>query len=242
MSIHERTELLVGEDSLYFLKHKHVLIAGVGGVGSFVAEAIIRAGIGRVTLVDHDTVNASNINRQLIALHSTIGESKVDVMKQRALDINPEIQITTIDGFVDQDNIGQILSDGCYDYVIDCIDSVSSKVALVVACQKQLIPVISSMGAGGRIDPCKVKIVHLEQTVICPLARVMRQGMRKVGGSLKYPVAFSDEVPAKGTEHRPIEDNSDAHPRSINGTISYLPSLFGLQMAGYVIKFFLRGI
>lgn len=242
MSIHERTQLLIGEDSFYFLQKKHVLIAGIGGVGSFVAEAIVRAGIGRVTLVDHDTVNASNINRQLIALHSTIGQSKVEVMKQRALDINPEVQITTIDGFLDQNNIEDMLNEGCYDYVIDCIDSISSKVALVVACQEQQVPVISSMGAGGRIDPSKIKISRLDKTQVCPLARVMRQRMRKAGGSMKYPVVFSDEVPRKGTEHRPIEEDANAHPRSVNGTISYLPSLFGLNMAGHVIKFFLKGV
>ncbi|MCK5812979.1 MAG: tRNA threonylcarbamoyladenosine dehydratase [Cocleimonas sp.] len=240
MSIHERTQLLVGEDDFYFLQHKHVLIAGIGGVGSFVAEAIVRAGIGKVTFIDHDTVAESNINRQLLALHSTIGQSKVEVMKQRALDINPEVKITAIDDFIKPDNIEALLSNTSFNYVIDCIDSISSKVALVTACQQQQIPVISSMGAGGRIDPSKIKITSLEKTNVCPLARMMRQRMRKAGGSLKYPVVFSDEIPRKGTEHRPIEDDPSAHPRSTNGTISYLPSLFGLNMAGYVIKCFLR--
>jgi tRNA A37 threonylcarbamoyladenosine dehydratase len=240
MSIHERTELLVGEESLYFLKHKHVLIAGIGGVGSFVAEAIVRAGVGKVTFIDHDVVSESNLNRQLIALQSTIGKSKVEVMKQRALDINPDIKITIIKEFIRPENIEELLSRTSYNYVLDCIDSISSKVALVTACQKQQVPVISSMGAGGRIDPSKITITPLDKTIICPLARMMRQRMRKAGGSLKFPVVFSDEIPRKGTAHRPIAEDPTAHPRSVNGTISYLPSLFGLNMAGYVIKHFLR--
>jgi tRNA A37 threonylcarbamoyladenosine dehydratase len=240
MSIHERTELLVGEESLYFLKHKHVLIAGIGGVGSFVAEAIVRAGVGKVTFIDHDVVSESNLNRQLIALQSTIGQSKVEVMKQRALDINPDIKVTIIKDFIRPENIDELLSKTSYNYVLDCIDSISSKVALVTACQQQHVPVISSMGAGGRIDPSKITITQLGKTNVCPLARMMRQRMRKAGGSLAFPVVFSDEIPRKGTAHRPIEDDPSAHPRSVNGTISYLPSLFGLNMAGYVIKHFLR--
>ncbi len=242
MSIHERTELLVGEDNLYFLQRKHVLIAGIGGVGSFVAEAIVRAGVGRVTLVDHDVVSLSNINRQLVALQSTVGQSKVEVMKARALDINPEVQISTVKDFIKVENIEALLADGSFDYVLDCIDSISSKVALVTACQKQHIPIISSMGAGGRIDASKVKVSTLDKTTVCPLARMMRQRMRKAEGALNYPVIFSDEIPRKGTEHRPIEDDANAHPRSVNGTISYLPSMFGLNMAGYVLQQFMKGM
>ena len=242
MSIHERTELLIGEDSLYFLRNKHILIAGVGGVGSYVAEAIVRAGVGNVTFVDHDLVNESNINRQLVALHSTIGKSKVEVMKQRALDINPEVNITAIKDFVNPENIDALLNAQSYDFVIDCIDSISSKVALVVACQQQSIPVISSMGAGGRIDPSKISMTQLDKTQVCPLARMMRQRMRKAGGSLSYPVVFSDEIPRKGTEHRPIEEDASAHPRSVNGTISYLPALFGLHLAGHAVQYFLKGL
>ena len=242
MSIYERTELLIGEENVYFLQHKHVLVAGVGGVGSFVVEAIVRAGIGKITLVDHDVVSLSNINRQLVALHSTVGQSKVEVMKARALDINPEIHITIIKDFIKPDNVDDLLTEGSFDYVLDCIDSISSKVALVVACQKQHVPVISSMGAGGRIDASKVKVSSLDKTIVCPLARMMRQRLRKAEGSLQYPVIFSDEIPRKGTEHRPIEEDATAHPRSVNGTISYLPSLFGLNMAGYVLQQFMKGM
>ncbi len=240
MSIHERTQRLVGEDGLYFLKNKQILIAGIGGVGSFVAEAMVRAGIGKITLIDHDVVSESNINRQLIALHSTLRQSKVEVMRQRALDINPEVQITTIDDFIKPENVETLLTHSAFDYVLDCIDSISSKVALVTTCQQQHLPIISSMGAGGRIDPSKIKITSLQNTIVCPLARIMRQRMRKSGASLNYPVVFSDEIPRKGSEHRPIEDDPNAHPRSTNGTISYLPALFGLQMTGHVIKHFLK--
>ncbi|MCK5903053.1 MAG: tRNA threonylcarbamoyladenosine dehydratase [Cocleimonas sp.] len=242
MSIHERTQLLIGEENLYFLRHKHLLIAGIGGVGSFVVEALVRAGIGKVTLVDHDVVSKSNINRQLVALHSTIGQPKVEVMRQRALDINPSLQITIIDAFIKEDNINTVLLNTAFDYVIDCIDSISSKVALVVACQQQQVPIISSMGAGGRIKTDKIYLSTLDKTSICPLARMMRQRMRKAGGNLNYPVIFSTEIPKKGTAHRPIDEDASAHPRSVNGTLSYLPSLFGLHLAGHVIQHFLKGL
>lgn len=234
--IHERTRLLLGEEKLGKLAASHVLIAGLGGVGSFAAEAIARAGVGKLTLLDHDQVDPSNINRQLVALHSTIGQSKVDVMQQRIHDINPGIALTARKDFLRPDNIATLLRAAQYDFVIDCIDSITSKAALVVHCQQQNIPVISAMGAGGRTDVRKAQISQLGKTHTCPLAREMRKHVKNLGGDLNTPVVFSTEIPVKGTAHQPVGRDGTGRPRSVNGTISCLPGLFGLMMAGFVIE------
>jgi tRNA A37 threonylcarbamoyladenosine dehydratase len=238
MSIHERTALLLGDEGLERLSHKNVLIAGVGGVGSFAAESIIRAGVGKVTLLDHDEVSESNRNRQLLALASTVGMPKTDVMQARANDINPAVEVTALHEFISPDNAGEFVASQSYDYVLDCIDSIACKAALVVACQQQGVPVISSMGAGGRIDPTKIQLSRLDKTENCGLAREMRKRLRKAGASLKYPVVYSREIARKGTGHLPVEGDEHAQPRTVNGTISYLPALFGLNMAGFVIQSF----
>lgn len=234
--IHERSRLLLGDARLQQLAAGHVLVAGLGGVGSFAAEAIARAGIGTITLLDHDHVDPSNINRQLIALHSTINQTKAEVMAQRVEDINPEARIILHQDFLQPDNISAVLENEPVDYVLDCIDSITSKAALVVNCQALGIPVISAMGAGGRQDVSKVQVSHLHKTHTCPLAREMRRHIKKLQGRMDYPVIFSTEVPVKGTAHQPAGRQQQGRPRSVNGTISYLPGLFGLMMAGYVIQ------
>lgn len=236
MSIHERTMLLLGQESFDQLQHKKVLIAGVGGVGSFAAEAIIRSGVGEVTVLDHDTVSESNRNRQLLALESTLGQPKVAVMKQRATDINPSINVNMLDVFISPENAASFVCNASYDFVLDCIDSIACKAALVIACQQHNVPVISSMGAGGRLDPALVELSRLDKTQNCGLAREMRKRLRKAKASLKYPVVYSSEISRKGTGHLPIEGDENAQPRTTNGTISYLPALFGLNMAGFVIQ------
>jgi tRNA threonylcarbamoyladenosine dehydratase len=239
--IHERTEILIGSDGLDRLASKRVLIAGLGGVGGFAAEVVARANIGRITLLDHDVVGASNMNRQLVALHSTIGIPKTEVTQRRIADINPDIKVQTDAGFLDPEGVEALLAGG-YDYVIDCIDSIYCKAALVHGCQRLGIPVASSMGAGGRTDVSKARIGLLADTGICPLAREMRRRLRKIGGSLDYPVVYSTEQPVKGSEHRPV--GSVAHPgrpRSVNGTISYLPALFGVMLGGFVVRELLAG-
>ncbi len=172
-----RTEILLGEEGLAQLKSKHVFIAGLGGVGSYCAEAMARAGVGRMTLLDHDKVVPSNINRQLLALHSTEGQFKADLMRARILDINPECEVNLLYDFLAIENVNQLVPADS-DYVIDCIDSLSSKVALVVESYKRGLSVASSMGAGNRRDPTRIKVADIKETDMCPLAREMRKRLR----------------------------------------------------------------
>jgi len=232
---YERTGLLLGEEALAALRRRHVLIAGLGGVGSYAAEAIARAGIGRVTLLDHDRVAPSNLNRQLVALRSTVGQPKTEVMEWRIADIDPAIRVQTVTEFLRPDNIPELIPSDA-DYVLDCIDSIACKAALVAVCQARGQRIISSVGAGGRVDPTLIRVGPLAETQICPLARVLRKQLRRLGASLDYPVVYSLEVPRKGTEHRPIDGPVSGRARSVNGTISYLPALFGLTAAGWVLR------
>jgi tRNA A37 threonylcarbamoyladenosine dehydratase len=232
----ERTQILIGSEGIAKLNSKHVMVVGLGGVGAYAAEAIARAGVGSMTIVDHDKVASSNCNRQLPALQSTLGQPKVEVMTQRLLDINPDLKLITKDQFITPDNCNELLSESSMDYLLDCIDSIACKAALVAACQEQGIAVASALGAGGRLDVSKAKISTLEKTQVCPLAREMRGQMRKLGASLDYPVVYSDEIPVKGLPHQPIDGDTPGRPRAVNGTISYLPGLFGLMLAGVVIQ------
>lgn len=231
----ERTRLLIGDQAYEGLRGRHVLIAGLGGVGSFAAEALARAGIGRLTLLDHDHVGASNLNRQLLALRNTVGLPKVEVMAARIREIDPDIDLHLNSAFLRPENLAAVLPEKV-DYVLDCIDSIYCKAALVDHCQRQRIPVISSMGAGGRLDPTLVRVGPLARTEICPLAREMRKRLRRMNAKLDYPVVYSLEIPRKGTEHRPLDSPIPGRARSVNGTISYLPALFGLTAAGWVLR------
>lgn len=234
--IHERTEILIGEDGLKCLGSKRVLIAGLGGVGGFAAEVVARANVGHITLLDHDVVGKSNLNRQIIALHSTMDMRKAYVMERRISDINPDITTRIETGFLNPEGVDRLLEES-FDFVIDCIDSIYCKAALVHGCQLADIPVVSSMGAGGRVDVTKVRIGSLKDTETCPLAREMRRQLRKIGASLDYPVVYSTERPMKGTEHRPVGTNENpGRARSVNGTISYLPALFGVMIGGFVVN------
>ncbi|MCP4126387.1 MAG: tRNA threonylcarbamoyladenosine dehydratase [Gammaproteobacteria bacterium] len=232
----ERTEILIGEDGIKRLANKHVMVVGLGGVGGYAAEAVARAGIGKITIVDYDLVASSNCNRQLPALQSTIGKPKTEVMGQRLLDINPGLNLEVMDNFLNPDNISEILHHSSIDYLLDCIDSIACKADLVATCQNEGIPVASAMGAGGRVDVTRAKISTLKKTMMCPLAREMRGQMRKLGASLDYPVVFSDETPVKGLPHQPIDSHNPGRPRAVNGTISYLPGLFGMMLAGHMIQ------
>jgi tRNA threonylcarbamoyladenosine dehydratase len=231
----ERTELLVGAEALARLRERHVFIAGLGGVGSFAAEAVARAGVGRITLLDHDVVGASNLNRQLVALRSTLGQSKAEVMARRIADIDPEIAVAVRAEFLTPDNAAELVPADA-DWVIDCIDSIACKAAMVAGCLARGQRVISALGAGGRLDPTLIRVGRLDETRICPLARAMRKRMRRLGARQDYPVVYSLEEPRKGTEHRPIEGAAPGRARSVNGTISYLPALVGLTAAGWVIR------
>ncbi len=229
----ERSLLVFEEEGILNLQNAHVLIAGIGGVGGFVAEALARAGVGSLTLLDHDRVGGSNKNRQIVALDSTIGLKKIEVMKERILDINPECQLTLSDQFIRPDDMEKILLPS-YDFVVDAIDSLNCKVALVSTALNKGIPIVSSMGAGRRTDPSKIVIADISKTHGCGLARNMRQRLKKRGIKKGLLTVFSTEVPnASG----PMEEIEGARGRVVNGTASYMPGIFGLMLAGKVIQF-----
>lgn len=228
-----RTALLLGNESVERLAGCHVLIVGVGGVGSYVAEAVARAGVGRMTLVDADTVAPSNVNRQLPALHSTVGQSKAEVMKRRILDINPDCRVTAVSEFVTADGAGKLLDETSPDYMVDAIDSVAPKVALIEAALRRRIKFISSMGAGGRIDPSQVRYADLSDTYHDGLARAVRQRLKRDGVRGRVPVVFSTEQPRRSSLTL-----TDEMPNKVSsfGTVSWLPSVFGLYLAAAAVR------
>ena len=229
----DRTRLLIGEDKLKRLQSKHVLIVGVGGVGGYAAECICRSGVERITLVDGDTVSETNINRQIIALQSTIGKPKVEVLKARLSDINPDADITSYFRFLTVDDIKEFLLSQHFDYVIDAIDSLSPKVELCAQSLFHNINIVSSMGAGGRTDPTKIVVSDISQTYNDRLARAVREKLRKQKIFKGLKVVFSTEPPAMGAVDT---DDADTMHRSVRGTISYLPPMFGCMLAGEVIQ------
>lgn len=228
----ERAAILIGADGLERLAASHVFVAGLGGVGSWCAEALARAGIGRLTLVDHDQVALSNINRQLPALLSTVGMDKAEVMARRIHDINPECRLTLETRFIDPTNVDAMLP-ADLDYVVDCIDSLNCKVALIATARQRGIRVASSMGAGNKLDASRVRLADIAKTSVCPLAREVRHRLRRQGIDKGVLTVFSDEP---GRPPRPPEPTTHGRARAVNGTISYLPPLFGLMLAGAVTR------
>jgi tRNA A37 threonylcarbamoyladenosine dehydratase len=231
-----RTEILIGADGLARLRAAHVLVAGLGGVGGHVSEALGRAGIGRLTLLDHDVVSPSNLNRQLLALHSTLGRPKVEVMAERLRDIDPTLEAILIGEFLRPDAVEALVTAAPYDYVADCIDSIACKAALVAACHHHGVPVISALGAGNCLDVSRVRVAQLSQTQMCPLARELRRRLRELDASLAYPVIYSDEPRRQPLPHQPVGGDAPGRPRAVNGTISYMPALFGIVLAGYIVR------
>lgn len=228
-----RTALLIGEESVNKLKESNVLIAGVGGVGSSVAEMLVRAGVGHLTLIDCDIVNESNLNRQMIALMSTLGKSKVEVAGKRYLDINPSVILNLKNEYLSEDNVDSILSAENFDFVIDAIDTLSPKIKLLLYCLKNDIPVISAMGAGGKTDPGCIKQTDISKTFQCPLAKTVRREL-KLNGILKgLPVVFSTEPTNREAV---IEVDNERNKKSTVGTVSYMPVIFGCHMSAYVIN------
>lgn len=234
-----RTELLIGEYGIQKLQNSKVAIFGIGGVGSFVVEALVRAGIGKFILVDNDKVAISNLNRQIIATHETIGKSKVEVAKARILSINPKAEVETYEEFF-MPNSKEIF-DETVDYIVDCIDTVTAKIELVLRANKLSIPIISSMGTGNKRDPTKFEIADIYKTSICPLAKVMRKELRNRGiKSLK--VLYSKEEPIKQEEsmQEKVKKEEASNKKQIPGSISFVPSVAGLIIAGEVIKDILK--
>ncbi len=234
-----RTRLLTGDEGLDRLARAHVLIAGAGGVGGSCIEALGRAGVGKLTLIDFDVVDPSNTNRQVVALNSTIGRPKVDVMAERVRDINPDVDLTLLCRRISPFDAAEIVTDDV-DVVIDCIDALTSKVALIKAAQERGIFVVSSMGAGGRLDPGKVAIADLFKTHACPMALAMRKIARRSGIQEGVRAVFSVERPMPHIP-RAYVPGAGAQ-KTINGTISYMPGVFGFFAASEAIRHLLGDV
>ena len=228
----ERTTLLLGEEKLEQLKRANVLVVGLGGVGAYAAEMIARAGVGRMTIADADTVSATNINRQFIALHSTIGRQKSDLMAERLRDINPEIELTVINRFIKDDETDALLDSDHFDFVVDAIDTLSPKLALIKGALDRGIPLVSSMGAGAKTDPTKMEICDISRTHHCPLAHMLRKRLHKIGIRKGFHAVFSPEPVREGAMILCEEQNK----KSNTGTISYIPAMFGIGCASVVVR------
>lgn len=231
---YSRTELLIGEEALEKLRNASVMIFGVGGVGSHCIEALARSGVGKLTLIDNDKVSVTNINRQSIAYHSTVGQYKTEVMKERIRDICPEIRVETYEMFVLPDNLDPLFEQaGEPDYIIDAIDTVSAKIALADLAEKRGIPLISSMGTGNKLHPEMFRIADLFETSVCPLCRVMRKEL-KSRGITRLKVLYSEETPIRTGGRKTGEDTGAR--RAVPGSISFVPPVAGLLIAGEVIR------
>lgn len=227
--IFSRTEMLIGKTATQKLQNSRVAVFGVGGVGGYVAEALARCGVGTIDLIDNDKVSESNINRQIIALSSTVGMMKTEVMKSRILDINSAAEVNTFNLFVLPENI-DTFDFSVYDYIVDAIDTVSGKLAIIEKAYSLGIPVISSMGTGNKLDPTKFEISDIYKTSVCPLARVMRYELKKRGVK-KLKVLYSKEEPVK------VQTAADGTgKRAVPGSISFVPSVAGLIIGGEVVK------
>ena len=222
-----RTELIIGKEGIKKLNNAKVAVFGIGGVGSFVVEGLVRAGIGNFILVDNDVVDITNLNRQIIATHKTIGKPKVEVAKERILEINPKANVEIYQEFFMPETEG--ILDKTIDYIVDCIDTVTAKIELVVRANELDIPIISSMGTGNKLDPTKFEITDIYKTTVCPLSKVMRKELKQ-RGIKKLKVLYSKEEPIKA-----IADNSSKGKHS-PGSISFVPSVAGLIISGEVIK------
>lgn len=231
-----RTELLIGADGVAKLAASTVAIFGVGGVGSYVVEALARSGIGKLVLIDHDTVSLTNINRQLPALESTIGQAKVEVMRQRILDINPDCRVEAIQQFYDK-NQSEALIRSEYTYIVDAIDSITAKVDLIVTTMGKNIPIVSSMGAGNKLDPTQFKLADISKTETCPMAKAVRKMLRDRGITKGLKVVFSTEMPRTPLE--PYVEEAGIR-RQLPGSISFVPSVAGLFLASAVVNDILK--
>lgn len=215
-----RTALLLGETGVEKLKNSRVAVFGLGGVGSFCAEALVRAGVGKLTFIDKDIAEESNLNRQLVALRSTLGVNKAQIMKARAQDIFPETEATALECFYLPETANEVPLNG-FDYIADCIDNVTGKILLIERAISANVPIISAMGAGNRLDPTRIRIADISETKICPLARVMRHELKR-RGITRLTVAYSEEEPQKA--------------QGKVGSVSFVPSVMGLVMAGKIVR------
>ena len=232
----ERAELLFKPEGLEKLHNANILVVGLGGVGSFAAEFLARAGVGKMTIVDGDVVDITNINRQLPALHSTIGQPKVTIVGDRLMDINPELQLTRVQEFLSPERAFEIISDE-YDYVLDCIDSVTPKLNLIIASKRKKVKIISSMGAGGKMEAAKVKVADISSTENCFLAKAIKKRLKEVKIDKGIKEVFSSEIQDE-TSLKTTDGKN--YKKSFYGTNSYMPGLFGLYAAETVIRYLLK--
>lgn len=227
-----RTELLLGADGLNKLKTSNVLIVGLGGVGGYAAEMICRAGVGKMTIVDGDTIHTTNLNRQLLALGSTDGKAKAMVMAERLKDINPGLEVTVINEYIRDERMTEILDSG-FSYTVDAIDTLSPKVFLIYHAVMKKIPIVSSMGAGGKFDPTRIVISDISETTDCSLARILRKRLHRLGIRNGVTAVYSSEAIDKS---KVVPANGEKNKASIVGTISYMPAAFGIACASVVIR------
>ena len=228
----ERTELLLGEEKLDKLKTANVLVVGLGGVGAYAAEQLCRAGIGKMTIVDGDVVEDSNRNRQLPALISTKGQPKAEILAKRFMDINPELKLTIVNDYVQDQQVIELLKSAPFDYVVDAIDTLSPKVFLVYHALQLKLRIISSMGAGGKMDPSKIEITDIKKSYNCKLAKMMRKRLGRLGVKKGVKVVFSSE----DIDEKAVRIEEGRNKKSTVGTISYMPPLFGGFIASAVIR------
>lgn len=230
-----RTEMLLGAEAMEKLQNAHIAVFGVGGVGGYVVEALARSGVGKFDLIDNDTVALSNINRQIIATHGSVGKYKVDVMKERILDINPDAKVMVHKCFFLPENASEF-DFSKYTYIVDAIDTVTAKLELIVRAQKVNVPIISSMGTGNKLDPTKLEVSDIYKTEVCPLARVMRTELKK-RGIKKLKVVYSKEQPIKVQKNNTgqITSENKGRIKDVPGSVAFVPSVAGLIIAGQVI-------
>lgn len=232
MSWQERTRLLLGEEKLRRIQSAHILVVGLGGVGAYVVEMLARAGVGEMTIADADTVGETNINRQLIALHSTIGRDKTEVLAERVQDINPNIRLHIHTEYIRNEKTYELLDASKYDYVVDCIDTLSPKVNLIAGALERNIPIVSSMGAGAKTDPTKIQVTDIGKSHHCPLAHMLRKRLHKLGIRSGFWAVFSPEPVREGAMIIAEETNK----KSNVGSISYIPASFGCVCASVVMR------
>ena len=237
--IFARQRLLMGDAAMERLAQATVAVFGVGGVGSYVVEALARSGVGRLLLVDHDQVSPTNLNRQLIALHSTLGQRKVEAARERIRDINPAALVELYPQFITPENLPGFPLEDC-SYVVDAIDTVSAKLALIQRCQELGVPILSSMGTGNKLDPARLELADISQTSVCPLARVMRRELKK-RGILHQEVLYSQEPPISPAPAAGGEENPPGR-RAVPGSTAFVPAAAGLIIAGQVVRRLASGV
>lgn len=228
-----RTQLMLGDETLEKLMNKNVLVIGLGGVGAICAEMIVRAGVGKITIVDNDLVDESNINRQIQALHSTAKQPKAQVLAARLKDINPNLDLTVLEIYIREKITVDLVEKENWDYIVDCIDTLSCKVFLIKACMDRKLPLVSSLGAGGKVDPSRIEVTDISQTHECNLAKYVRKRLHSLGIKKGLKVVFSAE---KVDQSRIIETEKAFPKKSLIGTLSYMPAMFGCTVASVVIR------